>query len=237
MHAELVKLLELQEKDLALLEVDARLAGVLSEAAALDELLHQADEAAETVRRSARDSAKRRDELEAKIESYRKMQERRRLRLEFVRGAKEAATLMAELDLARSVLAKEESDWVRSAESVSELEAGVAVAESQTAELRAAQEPERAALAARMATLEAERSEALRIRELAAGQVEKSLRQRYDRLRTSRSANVLVALNGTACGSCYTTVPLNRRSQIRAGARIDWCEACGVILYAAENAG
>jgi len=43
----------------------------------------------------------RRDELEGKIANYRTMQDQRRQRLEWVRGAKEASTLMAELDLAR----------------------------------------------------------------------------------------------------------------------------------------
>ena len=42
---------------------------------------------------------------------------------------------------------------------------------------------------------------------------------------------------GGACGACYTAVPLNRRSQIRSGAVLDGCEACGVILYPAEPAG
>jgi predicted nucleic acid-binding Zn-ribbon protein len=57
---------------------------------------------------------------------------------------------------------------------------------------------------------------------------------RYERLRSARSSTVVVPLHGTACGACFTTVPLNRRSQIRSGTLIDWCEACGVILYAAE---
>ena len=51
------------------------------------------------------------------------LQERRQLRLEHVRNPKEASTLMAELDLARSVLAKEENDWVRSAEAVTQARA------------------------------------------------------------------------------------------------------------------
>jgi predicted nucleic acid-binding Zn-ribbon protein len=46
---------------------------------------------------------------------------------------------------------------------------------------------------------------------------------------------MVVALNGPACGSCFTAVPLNRRSQIRAGTLIDSCESCGVIIYAAEE--
>jgi predicted nucleic acid-binding Zn-ribbon protein len=234
MHPDLVKLLELQDKDLALIEVDTRLSGVLAEIEVLDGAVRQAASAAEAAQRTAIDAARRRDELEAKIESYRKLQERRRQRLEFVRGAKEAATLMAELDLARSVLAKEEGDWVRSADGVTELEKAAAVAEAQVGEVEASQTEARAKLNARRQAIEAERATALEAREATAAQVEKSLRLRYDKLRTSRSPRAVVALSGAACGSCYTTVPLNRRSQIRAGSRIDWCEACGVILYAPE---
>src|SRR2546421_11662753 len=55
----------------------------------------------------------RRDDLEGKIASYRTMQEQRRQRLEWGRGAKEASPLMAELDLARLVLAKEGAGVMR----------------------------------------------------------------------------------------------------------------------------
>jgi len=50
------------------------------------------------------------------------MQEQRRQKLEWVRGAKEASTLMAELDLARTVLAKEEAEFMRSGDAVGEAE-------------------------------------------------------------------------------------------------------------------
>ena len=60
---------------------------------------------------------------------------------------------------------------------------------------------------------------------------------RYDRLWTSRTTTVVVALRGDACGACYTAVPRNRRSQIRAGTHIEGCEACGVILYPANGDG
>jgi len=61
--------------------------------------------------------------------------------------------------------------------------------------------------------------------------------ERYERLRGARVARVVVPLVGAACGACFTTVPLNRRSQIRAGNAIDWCESCGVILYYADEQG
>src|SRR6266568_4725147 len=74
----------------------------------------------------------RRDELEGKIANYRTMQEQRRQRLEWVRGAKEASTLMAELDLARSVLAKEEAEFMRSGDAVTEAERKAAERERAT---------------------------------------------------------------------------------------------------------
>ena len=118
MHADLVKLLDLQAKDAAVAEVERRLDALRSEAGVLDQALDRAREVLETARRAAADAARRRDELEAKIEGYRVLQDRRQQRLEHVRNPKEASTLMAELDLARSVVAKEESDWVRSADAV-----------------------------------------------------------------------------------------------------------------------
>ena len=72
-------------------------------------------------------------------------------------------------------------------------------------------------------------------RSASAAQVERGLLLRYDRLWSSRSTTVVVALRGDACGACFTAIPRNRRSQIRAGTHIDGCEACGVILYPAEG--
>src|SRR6266699_396648 len=89
----------------------------------------------------------RREELEGKIVNYRSMQEQRRQRLEWVRGAKEASTLMAELDLARSVLAKEEAEFMRSGDAVTEAERKAVEAEKAGQELRARQAPLREELA------------------------------------------------------------------------------------------
>jgi uncharacterized protein len=237
MHPDLVKLLDLQAKDIALNETERRLAALSEETAGLDQALQRARDALESARRAALEGARRRDELETRIESYRTLQDRRRLRLEQVRNPKEASTLMAELDLARSVMAKEENEWVRSAESVSQLELKAKNEERNLQAIEAAQAPERSQVAERRAKLEAERDDALRVRDASAGQIEKPLRLRYDRLRKTRLGDVVVPLAGGACGSCYTAVPLNRRSQIRAGIVVDACEACGAILYPPEPDG
>ena len=235
MHPDLSKLLDLQAKDTAIAEMDARIGAVDADVAMLDRDLDRARGARDTAQRAAADGARRRDELETKIESFRQLQERRRQRLEFVRNPKEASTLMAEMDLARSVLAKEEGDWVRSADSVEALRGRVGEEEEKVAGVEAEQEPRRTELAERRAQLQLERDELVRRREEAAQLLERTLRIRYERLRKARASTVVVALSGDACGACFTAVPRNRRSQIRSGALLEGCEACGVILYAAES--
>jgi uncharacterized protein len=236
MHADLVKLLDLQAKDSAVAEVERRLDALRAETSVLDQALERAREVLEAARRAAADAARRRDELEAKIESYRVLQDRRQQRLEHVRNPKEASTLMAELDLARSVVAKEESDWVRSADAVTQAQFKAAEEERNVAVVAEGQVPERDRLAARRVELQAELVAAQQEREGSAAQLERSLRVKYDRLRKARSGDVIVPLLGGSCGSCHTSIPLNRRSQIRAGTLLDTCEVCGAILYPPEGA-
>jgi predicted nucleic acid-binding Zn-ribbon protein len=237
MHADLVKLLDLQAKDAAVVQIEHRIEGLHSEVANLDQALQRARDVLEAARRAATDGARRRDEQESKIESYRLLQERRRLRLEHVRNPKEASTLMAELDLARSVMAKEENDWIRSAETVTQLELKAGEEQRKLAEVEAGQGPGRAELELKRAELEAEREAALRDRERSASQIDRQLRARYDRLRRARSTEVVVPLVNGSCGACHTSVPLNRRSQIKSGQVLDGCEVCGAILYPPEIAG
>jgi predicted nucleic acid-binding Zn-ribbon protein len=237
MHAELKKLLELQAKDAVVSAAEQRLTALDQDAVGLDQVHQQAVSNLETARRALADGQRRRDELEKKIESYRTLQDRRRQRLEHVRNPKEASTLMVELDLARSVLAQEENEWVRSADAVTQLELRVQAEELNLKAVEAAQAPERAQLAERRATLEAEREAAVRERDASAAGISKQLRSRYDRLRRTRTTDVVVPLVGGACGGCHTAIPLNRRAQIKAGAVLDGCEVCGAILYPSEAAG
>ena len=237
MHSDLLKLLELQAKDDVLGEVDQRLAELDQSRAALDRTLQSARQAVESAQRALDEGKRRRDELEARIESYRLLQDRCRQRLDQVRNPKEASAVMAELDLARSVMAKEEGEWVRSADAVVQLEHKLQSEESNLKAIEATQAEERSRLEEQRAGVAAEREAAVREREASAATIDRPLRIRYDRLRRSRSSAVVVPLVGGACGGCHTAVPLNRRSQIRAGSVVDGCEACGAILYPSEQGG
>jgi len=234
MHADIVKLLELQARDVALLETDRALNGVLAELEALDRQLQTSAAQAEQARSAVADATRRRVEVEAKIDNFKKLETRGTQRLDLVRTPKESQAVMTELDLARSVLAKEEADWVKLSDVIAGLEAKAQEAEQQLQVARDGQGEARAAIEERRLAAEAVRAEALAQRDAAANEVNRALRGRYERLRTVKATRVVIALEGATCGACHTAVPLNRRSQMRAGTLIDACESCGVILYSAE---
>ena len=148
-----------------------------------------------------------------------------------MRTAREVQALMAEMDLARAEAAQKESDWVKTADQVQQQEQQILEAEARVNELEGDQGGERARLEEAAAALQAERTTARQARDEVAGTLDRGIRQRYDRLWTSRTTVVVVPLRGDACAACNTAVPRNRRSQIRAGTVIESCEACGAILY------
>jgi len=233
-HPELEALLALQEKDQAVTATDESLAALAPELQALDDAQAAAERALGGAQAAIQAAIDRRDELEGKIANYRTMQEQRRQRLEWVRGAKEASTLMAELDLARSVLAKEEAEFMRSGDAVTEAERRAAEAEKALQEVRAQQAPLRETLAGKRHAIAAERERAVAERERAATRVGAGLLGRYERIRRGKAPLALYALHGDACGHCFTAVPTQRRALIQRGASIEGCEACGVLLYARE---
>jgi len=233
MHPDLTKLLDLQAKDIVLLEVDRRLQELDTELAGLDQQLGKAREAIAAAQRSIELETRKRDELEGKIEAHRKHQDKRKEKLEFMKTQKEVAGLLAEIDLAKGSLGNEENDWLRLSEQVTQLEMRKTDAEQQALTLEQEQAPGRAAIAERRESIARERQEAQGRRDASAGEVRKPLLQRYDKLRaSSHRPDVVVALAGPACGACFTQVPMSRRSLIKSG--IEGCENCGVILYSAD---
>jgi predicted nucleic acid-binding Zn-ribbon protein len=226
--------LQLQEKDKVVMAIEAGMRALEPEVAALDQELTAAEEALEAARTRAGEADRRRADLETKIESYRVMQERRRQRLEWVRNAKEASTLVAELDLARTVLAKEEAEWVRSADKVQEAQVKVTEHDSQLTAVREGQAPRREEIAAKLAELDEQLAAAKAARDEVATGIPSVVYDRYRRILQGRAPLALYALQNGACGHCFTSVPLHRRQKLRAGEAVEPCEACGVLLYDAE---
>ena len=235
MQQDLQKLLVLQARDTTLLATDVVLAGVLDEIAMLDAALEQARLDSESTKASVAAGIKHRVEVENKVESLRILQERRRQRAESVRTARELQALSAELELARGGVLKEEAEWFRVSEQVTAREHAAREAEERRATLESEQTSGRAELEARRQAAEAARDEAQAARKAASGDLGRPLLSRYDRIWKARSVDVVVAIRGDACGSCFTSIPMSRRNQIKAGTILESCETCGAILFFGEN--
>jgi predicted nucleic acid-binding Zn-ribbon protein len=233
-HPDLEALLALQDRDIAVAGCEARLKALTPEVQQLDEQIAAAERVLEQARAGIQAAIDRRDGLEGKIQSYRTMQEQRRQKLEWVRGAKEASTLMAELDLARTVLAKEEAEFMRSGDAVGEAERKTAEAENALQNVRDAQAAQRETIAGRRQEIAAEREIAIVERDRTSKSVNPALLARYDKIRRGKAPLAIFPLHGSSCGNCFTAVPTQRKALIQRGATIAGCEACGVLLYAKE---
>jgi hypothetical protein len=234
MHPDLQPLLTLQDRDKTVDAVAAALEALKPEEAALDVELDQYARALADAQRGALASQARRVELEHRIAGYKQLQDRRRQQLDYVRGAKEASALMAEIDLARGVLVKEEAEFLRSADAIVEADKRLKDAEKAHAAAVETQTESRAELALRRADLDEQLAAAKAERQVATADVKASLLVRYERIRRGRAPSAVFALHNDSCGHCYTAVPTQRRMLIQQGQSIESCEVCGVLLYAQE---
>ena len=237
MQSDLKRLLTLQEADRLVMSIETEIQTFEPEVAELDAGFKRLEDELTRVQRNLEEANKRRTELESNIETYRVTQEQRRQKLEWVRGAKEASALMAEIDLARSVLAKEEADWIRSADEVQAIEAAVTEVEQRVAAEEEAQSPRREEIAQAQSECNGRLEEASARRAEAAQEINRTKRQllaMYDKIRSGRAPLAMYELHADACGHCYTSVPMHLREQIRRGETLATCEACGVLMFAAE---
>jgi predicted nucleic acid-binding Zn-ribbon protein len=230
-QVDLAALLALQEKDTVVRLTQEQLAKLQPEVDELDDALAEVEERLAAARSAAEKAEAKRDEIEERIESYRVMQERRKQKLEWVRGAKEASAIMAELDLARSVLAKEEAEWIRSADKVQDAMHNLKEIEEHFAQTQEAQVPARDEYAARAEELGKQLEAAQAECDEAAKDVQQQQLDHYRRILQGRAPQALYPLRNGACGHCFTSVPLHRRQQIESGQTVEMCEACGVWVY------
>jgi predicted nucleic acid-binding Zn-ribbon protein len=231
-HPDLEALIVLQERDKDVGAVKKAMDALLPAEAALDEELGAHTKALEDAERAAAAAEARKLELETRIAGYKRLQEQRRQQLDYVRGAKEASALMAELDLARSVLVKEETEFMRSGDGIVEAQKRVKDATKAHEAVVAKQTEARAALVTQRSELAGQLEVAAELRKAATKDVKPALLVKYERIRRGRAPAALYALHQDACGHCHTAVPLQRRVLIQQGQSIEGCEVCGVLLYA-----
>lgn len=235
MHPDLPKLLDVQGKDRRLADIADVIRALESERALLETALDRIRSEIQSAKRTANDFARRRDETAGKLDTQRSNQEKRRVRLEQERNPRLAAQLMADVELARSILGQEESEWMRLADDATTRAVSVTEAEARLAALEAEQAEARTSFEERHNALQADLDLAKAEREQSASQLDRTLRTRYDRLRHSRQTEILVPASKAICTACHTAIPSSRVGRLEAeGLLLEGCEMCGAIIYLEE---
>lgn len=236
MQAELVALLAVQGDDGVIWELEGELAAFTPRLASLDKARQRAHDEVERTRSAIEKETERYRTLEARITDHREKHERNVATLDQARKLREATAAMAQVEMARRVLAEEESELAAMARRLGELQSALEAHRAAFAALESEQEEARTTLRDEMRVVEDKLAAARSAREEKARAVKPALLTRYERIALRRRAPALYAIRGLTCAACDTSIPLQRRNSLLVGGAIDVCEGCGVLLYAAPPA-
>ena len=156
-------------------------------------------------------------------------------RLNTVRNVREEAAVSAEADMVRTALEGEEQEALTLLEQIRKLELRLEEQEAALEEARAEVEPRRQEILGERKALEDGLVGLRSDRERFTDAMEANELKVYERIRgrSGRRAVARLTPDG-ACGHCFNMVPLQLCNEIRHGSEMIRCEACGVILAAAE---
>ena len=157
-------------------------------------------------------------------------------RLKGVRNVREESAVSAELDLVKKALEGDETEALTLLDQIRKLELRLDEQEEALEEAREAVEPRRQELLAERQDVLSDLEELKEERDAFAEDMESPELRVYNRIRgqTGRRAVSTLTPDG-ACGNCFNMIPLQLQNEIRHGAEMIRCEACGVILAAAER--
>lgn len=224
-------LLALQNDDLAIHELETRMAALEPRIKALDARRQRIVDTIERQAGLVATEEKKQAFLRDKIQEHRALIDRNQAQLDAVKTMRQATAASAQMEQAKKIVAGEESDLLALSRKLEELRGALNGAKADLAACEAEQTAARGEVTAERAAIEGELAAAQQQRAKIAAAVPDALRTRYDRIRNKKRQHVVVALNAMSCGACDTAIPMQRRHAMSTGTVIELCEVCGVLMY------
>jgi predicted nucleic acid-binding Zn-ribbon protein len=234
MQPDVSALLAVQQDDLEIYALEARLTALAPRLAALEKERGSAANALERARKAVEAEESRHREARGRTETHRQLVERSQRQYESVGSPREAAAAMTQLEQTKRMVDESERDAAQVQGRVNELRHQVADLERQLADVETRQAEARGSLDADRVAIERELAEAKSKRDTLARAVPRAMLSTYDRVRARRRSASVFPLRGQSCGACDTAIPTQRRAAMAASGKLEMCEGCGVLLYAAE---
>lgn len=234
MHPDVAALLAVQDDDVAIHQLEARLAELTPRLTAMATERDKAIAALQQARQAAESEERRRHEIAERVAQHRALQEKNQSALNSVSSMREATAATAQLESAKRMIDEDERELAAIGQRLVESNRIADERKSHADALEAAQAEARNSLAADQKAIEAELKAARDLRSSKANAVPRALLSRYDRIRSRKRVHAVYPLRGGSCGHCDTLLPLQRRSIMSGTGATEVCEGCGVMLYATE---
>jgi predicted nucleic acid-binding Zn-ribbon protein len=233
-HQDVAALLAVQDEDVAIYDLENRLAELRPRLDSMATDHDRAIAALQQARKTADSEERRRADVAARVSQHRALQEKNQAALNSVTSMREATAATAQLEQAKRMIDEDERELSAIGQRLMEANRLVTDRERVATDLETAQTRARESLSADQQELEQRLADARRVREEKARQVPRALLSRYDRIRSRKRVHAVFPLRGHSCGNCDTLIPLQRRSIMVGTGATEICEGCGVMLYAAD---
>jgi predicted nucleic acid-binding Zn-ribbon protein len=233
-HPDVAALLAVQEDDLAIHDLETRLAALRPRLEALAKERDRALAALQQARQAADTEEKRRADVAARVAQHKALHDKHQQALNSITSMREATAATAQLEQARRMIDEDERELATIGQHLQETRRTVDERQKQADELERAQAEAQASLSTEQERLQAQLTEALGVRDAKVGKVPRNLMSQYERIRSRKRVHAVFPLNGQSCGNCDTVIPLQRRAAMTGSARTEVCEECGVMLYATD---
>ncbi len=232
MHPEVTALLALQEEDEVLEGIQSRMDAVAPRLQALDAAREKAQRAMRQLQGSIEVDERKQHEVAHRLAEHKIRHDHNMAQLDQVKRMREATAAVAQVEMGRKVLVELEGEVRDLSNRVTNARQALSEQQARIAELDEQQASLREEIAGETKALDAEMKVARVARDAKAADVPRVLLSKYDRIRARRRSRSVFPLDGGACGACNTAIPVQRRSSMGTTGACEFCEECGVLMYA-----
>ena len=234
MHPDVAALLAVQAEDDVVDGIVAQLEAIAPRLAALDTARERAARAIEDLRSQIAQDEKKRADLTDRLGEHKQRQERNVAQVDMVKRMREVTAAVSQVEMGRKILLELENGVRETTARLGESRKALEAQQAELARLESEQSASRDAIRQEQGVLQAQLDQARASRNARAEGVGATLRTKYERIRARRRSTSLFSLEAGACGSCDTSIPVQRRNAMTSSGNIEVCEACGVLIYAKE---
>jgi uncharacterized protein len=225
------KLLILQDRDRRILRVSQELAHIGPEREGMKRKAVATQTALDAAKNRVKQIESQRKQHDLEIEGKKSQIERYLNQQLQTRKNEEYKALTHEIDMAKAEIFKIEDAQIVLMEHAEAAQKEVARTTAEASAAKKIVDDQIAGLNHRESNLKKELAELQAGREVLAGAVDESARNRYERLFKGKGENVVVGIEHSACGGCHMKMPAQTLISCQAQGEIVTCPNCGRILY------